>query len=182
MADVQSCLSGFGSVFARLTASEWASWVQAVGSIAAVLAALRVVSMAHGLAEDRREQDRKVARRISLEHWARSLGRCREICVEMMARAEGMAEGAPYFLSARANLQTVLDLMKSRSLDALESYDELKYLSSGMAAVQGLIEHTDQLLRRHSDSSSWHTNFLAAAHHIPEQLQLCADALKDAKT
>lgn len=182
MAEAQSMLGAIWRSISSLSASEWASWVQAIGSIAAVLAALKVVSIAHGLAEDRRTEDRKAARRVSLEHWARSLERCREICVEMMARAEGMAEGAPYFLSARANLQTVLDLMKSRSLDALESYDELKFLSSGMAAVQGLIEHTDQLLRVHHISSSWHTNFRGAAHDIPEQLQRCADALKSAKT
>jgi hypothetical protein len=182
MAEAQSMLNSIWRSISSLTASEWASWVQAIGSIAAVLAALKVVSMAHGLAEDRRTEDRKTARRVSLEHWARSLERCREICVEMMARAEGMAEGAPYFLSARANLQTVLDLMKSRSLDALESYDELKFLSSGMAAVQGLIGHTDQLLLEHSHYPQWHTKFQAAAHQIPEQLQLCADALKAAKT
>lgn len=182
MSDSQICLLGIDHWFTCLSPSEWASWVQAIGSIAAVLAALKVVSMAHRLAEDRRTEDRKTARRVSLEHWVRSLERCREICIEMMARAEGMAEGAPYFLGARANLQTVLDLMKSRSLDALESYDELKFLSSGMAAVQGLIEHTDQLLSDHADKPFWHTHFRAAAHHIPEQLQLCADALKAANT
>lgn len=182
MADVQVCLFGIDHWVACLTKSEWASWVQAIGSIGAVLAALKVVSMAHGLAQDRQAEDRKTARRVSLEHWARSLDRCREICVEMMARAEGMAEGAPYFLSARANLQTVLDLMKARSLDALESYDELKHLSAGMAAVQGLIEHTDQLLSDHSHHSQWHTNFRAAVHDIPPQLQICAYELKASTT
>lgn len=171
---------------------DWTAITQACAAVAQAVAATLALVASYRLAKSsqedasRREQaalerlqeERLAIRRVSIEHWAMSMKRAGGIATDLMKVCETASSSASYFRSARANLDVLLDLMGRRDLAVLDSYEALKHVAAGMAAIRGLIGHLDELLQVHSYNPGWNTLFKLAAKGIPSQMDEIAQNIE----
>lgn len=162
-----------------------AAVVQAIAAGAALLASYRLAKQSHRdaierdrMAVQRAENDRKQAERIALEHWIGLLKRSLEVLRDAQDKCKDQQEGSAYFRSAKTNLQVIADLMERRAMDSLVEYSVLKFVTSGVAAVHGVISHMEELVKRVDDHPQSYKHFLAHVGAIPAQIEVCVDELK----
>jgi len=136
--------------------SALASWVQAFGSIAAILATIWVVNRSHALqagllaeeagraraAEAEAHQRRRTR---SLAQWEGSLSHAAQICrlaIDLISRQADEAE----FVRARERLKTVAQQLQRLDLQVLVDFDEQSNIIEGVGEIAAMCAQIDMYL------------------------------------
>lgn len=159
-----------------MTKAEWSGWVQAVGSIAAIVAAAWIASAQHrkAVAADR-------ARRINqLETGARVLHEAGELVRSCRAMA---TEGRLTYLDLiriAGQLQAVLDVASRLDLAAMDGYKEVGPFVAGTGAIRTVSDLLQQIPKPNPGEPSpwnWQNDLALQVGDLGDRLNIWAAQL-----
>lgn len=132
--------------------SEWAAWVQAVGSVLAILAAVGIAYWQH--ARDARQRIAEVTRRRArqLESAFQLTYGVQALCEKVIAHCEGQQANSVYFSNHLGELTAIRAMLNKFAPEEFDGYAELEPVVAAMAAADAMI----QQLRKAAEITDTH--------------------------
>lgn len=139
--------SVFNSCFVLwdLSTDDCASWVQAWGSIAAIVATVLAVNRSHNLQERQRRQDADHAYTAHLEVILQMLGAARQVAVKIFdLEVKGNVTPGEYAMM-KIELTTLDDAMGRIPTDRLDQYEYIEAWLVGQMRVRSLLRGVEYI-------------------------------------